>query len=168
MSIPEGNYVAKATSYDFGMSKGGNEQVGVAFTISQGDHAGQMLSWYGFFNSSENTERALKALRAAGWNGDDLSNLIGLGDTEVQIVVKEEEYNGKTTTKIAWVNALGVAMASKMSDQERKAFAARMKGAVLASKAPAPAAGKPASNGAKAKPKSDEIVDPQAGDDFPF
>ena len=138
--IPAGTYLAKAGEYEFGKSTKGNEQIGVAFTISQGEHTGRRVVWYGFFNTQENADRAIKSLRAAGWTGDDLTNLEGLGSVEASVVVEVDEYQGEKKNKIAWVNSSGVAMKEKMSDQEKKALAARLKGAILASKPSAPVA----------------------------
>lgn len=132
--IPEGTYPAKATGeYEFGVTDGGNEQVGVAYRITSGDHAGRVLTWYGYFSTQENAQRAIKSLRASGWKGDNLADLVGLGESEVNIVVEIDEYDPqKPRNKIAWVNGAGVAMKNVMTEQQKKALAARMKGLVVA------------------------------------
>ena len=116
--IPEGTYPARAVGYEFGTSDNGTEQIGVAMRITQGDYAGRTLTWYGFFNSPENAQRAIRSLRACGWKGEDLTNLAGLTEQDVNIVVEVETYNGKTGNKVAWVNGAGVAMKNVMTEQQ--------------------------------------------------
>lgn len=143
--IPAATYPARATGeYELGVSNNGTEQVGVSFRITQGEHLGTTLTWYGFFNTDENAQRAIKSLRACGWAGDDLSNLQGIDTNEVNIVVEIDEYEGQQRNKVAWVNGAGVAMKNVMNDAQKKAFAARMKGLVLASKGSVPATRAPA------------------------
>ena len=52
---------------------------------------------------------------------------------EVSLVVENEEYEGKWSTKIKWVNSPGgLAMKSQLPADKAKAFAAKMKGQVIA------------------------------------
>lgn len=158
--IPEGTYPAKATGeYEFGTAESsGNEQVGVSFRITQGEYAGRVLTWYGFFNTPENSQRTVKSLRACGWKGDDVTNLEGLATDEVSIVVEVDDYNpSKPTNKVAWVNGGGgVAMKNVMTPQQKKALAARMKGLILAGGG----GQKPAANGARRPPQQRVMEEP--------
>lgn len=44
-------------------------------------------------------EFTVERLRALGWKGDDISNLDGIGDNEVDVEVSVEEYQGKQRNK---------------------------------------------------------------------
>lgn len=170
--IPEGTYPAKGTGeYEFGTSDNGNEQVGVSYRITQGEYAGRVQTWYGFFNTPENAQRTVKSLRASGWKGDDVTNLTGITENDVNIVVEVEEFQGKTRNKVAWVNGAGVAMKNVMNDQQKKALAARMKGLILAGGG----GQKPAANGGRRPPQQRAPMPPQDdygygpdNDDFPI
>lgn len=156
MLIPAGTYMAKAVEWDFGTSGTGKEQVAVLFAIADGEHQGTRLTWYGYFHEQAARERSFKALRAAGWTGKDLFALEGMGTLDAQIVVEHDSYQGKVRAKIAWVNSVvGLALNKRMSEGEKRAFAAKMRGELLAfnAKAPAPAPAPPpatASSGTQA------------------
>src|SRR5262249_11788611 len=117
-----------------GLSGTGKEQVAVRFRMTEGEHEGKTVLWYSYFNTQENATRTLNSLRACGWIGDDLSDLQGIENNEVEIVLEVEEYEGKTRTKVRWVNAMGGGpiLTKRMSDAEKKAFSARMKGLAVA------------------------------------
>ncbi len=119
-----------------GEASTGTIQVGIEFELYQtGAENSTRMTWYGYF-TDKSTERTIETLRLCGWTGDDFEDLseIGLDESvRVSLVVREEEYNGKSQTKIAFVNRPGgVAMAAPLDGDKRKAFAARMKGQVLA------------------------------------
>lgn len=44
-------------------------------------------------------EFTVERLRALGWKGEDISNLDGIGDNEVDVEVSVEEYQGKQRNK---------------------------------------------------------------------
>ena len=128
--FPNGIYRAKAISHVLGESKNkGTPQSQVAFELSQEGYEGQRIDWLGYY--TEKTEdRTLESLRIAGWTGDDLSaaELPGLGSTEVDLVIENEEWEGKTRSKVQWVNKPGgIALGKPMDDVARKTFAARMR-----------------------------------------
>lgn len=136
--IPEATYPARAVEYELGISDNGTEQIGVSFRIAKGEYEGSTLTWYGFFNTPDNAQRAIKSLRACGWKGDDVTKLDGITDNEVSIVVEVDEYQGKLQNKVAWVNGAGVAMKNVMNDAQKRAFAVRMKSLATASRGNAP------------------------------
>lgn len=167
--IPAGTYPARATGeYEFGISESsGNEQVGLAFRITQGDHIGRVLSWYGFFNSEDNAKRTIKSLRACGWKGENLSDLSGITEQDVNIVVEIDDYDPENPrNKIAWVNGSGVAMKHVMNEQQKKALSARMRGLIVASGGTrqASAASRPPPQVQRTAPPRDA----QYEDDIPF
>lgn len=132
MTLKAGTFRAKGMSAALGYTQGGKEQVAVELRIVEEEFLGDAITWYGYFTENT-TERTLESLRLLGWAGDDLFDLSGIGSTEVRVVIKEEEYEGKLRLKAEWINPIGgLGLAKPMNDQQAKAFAARMKGSVLA------------------------------------
>ena len=66
------------------------------------------IQWKGYLTTPKGIEIATKALVVMGFTGTDLNELNGEGalnkEKEVSIVVENEEYKGKTYSKVAWVN----------------------------------------------------------------
>lgn len=154
MTIADGTYRARALGGEFGYTQGNNEQVAVLFALLGDDDAetGERITWFGYF-TEKTQQRTLEALRYCGWTGNDLTDLVSLGSTVVEIVVEAEEYNDKWQAKVKWVNRPGggaVKLAKPMGDKEKRAFAARFKNmaaaipTVGATPAKAPAAKPPA------------------------
>lgn len=138
-SLQPGTYRAKALTFQFGEAKTGAEQIGIEFTLlDEVDPAvdGQRITGY-FYFTDKTTDNTLKALRLCGWKGDDLAELPGFGSSEVDLVLKSETWNGKTSTKVAYVNAPGgggIAMGSKMDAAKKQSFAERMRASVVESR----------------------------------
>jgi hypothetical protein len=134
--IPDNTTVrAKGVTADLGYTGNGREQVAVQFQIIDGPYAGRSLTWYGFFGDELNgnakktpTEITIKALRACGWSGDDITDLKGIDSEEVELVIVVDNYQGKTSNKVKWVNKPGggLALKERMDDKARAAFKARM------------------------------------------
>jgi hypothetical protein len=143
----QGRFRAKALEGDYGTANTGTEQVAVLCELE----GGTRLTWYGYLSEAA-VDRTLEALQIMGVT--DLETLAGLGSQEFEAVVDEEEYNGKTSTRIKFINRLGsggVALKSRMSDAQKKGFASRFKGKFLALQqksgaAPAPRASAPVDN----------------------
>ena len=168
--ISAGRYRAQAREAQLGYTQGGKEQIAVQFALLDDGTGGAMLTWYGFF-TEKTTARTLEALRICGWTGDDLADLAGVTSNEVELVVEPEEgLDGKRRACVRWVNRLGsgsLALKSAMSDQQRREFAARMKGDVIASRqASGPAAAAPAVTAAPAATRRGPRRGPR--DDLPF
>lgn len=124
---PEGRFRARAIEGAWGYTQNGNEQVAVLFKLE----TGRNLTWYGYM-SEKTHERTMNALITCGVT--DLETLEGLADNEVDLVVEHEEYNGKTTARVQWVNALGsggVAIKDKVEGSEKAAMLAKHKGNFL-------------------------------------
>jgi hypothetical protein len=138
--IDRGNYRARAIDHQFGFAEKGTEQIVVTFEITEeGDFRGHTIAWFGFFTEAT-SERTVQALRTCGWEGDELSELVGLDRNEVVLVIDHEEYNGKTQARVKWVNRLGsgrIELKKKMTDAQRGVLAKRLKGLVVATKAKA-------------------------------
>ena len=138
----KGTFTAHARDYALGITDNGKEQAAVLFEITEGDEAGERLTWFGYF-TEKTAARTIESLRHCGWQGNDLSTITA-DDlcNDVSIVVDEEEYNGELRTKIQWVNRLGsgLAVKTRMDPTAAASFAARMKGACMAIKPSAPQA----------------------------
>jgi hypothetical protein len=119
---------AVADSHEWGLADTGTEQVGVLLELLEGEHSGQRVTWYGYFTEASE-DRTLESLRIAGWNGNDLLNLPGLGSTEFQLTMTEEENQntGQVFWKASFINRIGVAMRNVMDERQKAAFAARMR-----------------------------------------
>jgi hypothetical protein len=127
---------AKAVDVGLGFTNNGNEQIGVVFEVVEGDCAGEEITWYGFF-TEKTAQRTIESLRYCGWQGNDLASI----DVEdipkvVQIVVEEDEYEGKRRLRVQWVNrdGAGLAMKTRLAGSAAASFAARMKGLCMAVK----------------------------------
>lgn len=139
--LPEGRYRAKATEGALGESSNGNPQVAVCCELLDAEYAGREITWFGSFSKNKGQgkktplERTIETLRTFGWEGDDLSDLTGIDANEVNLVVEHEEYpegSGDWQAKVKWVNRGGLALKAPMSPESAKAFAAKMRGEVIA------------------------------------
>jgi hypothetical protein len=160
-----GTWVAKAIDAQLGFAQTGTEQVAVLFEIREGEQKGQRMTWFGFFTERA-AERTLESLRNAGWQSDDLSDLSTVGSRDCQIVVEEEtDQNGQPRDRVRWVNSLGpgrVQLKQEMSADQKRAFAARMRGLAVSTRLGN-------GGGATTQPKRAPIQSPDGGaDDIPF
>lgn len=131
--IQPGKYRAYAKGAKFDKTKAkGTDYVAVEFEIMEGPHKGETITWYGYFTEATQG-RTVESLQHAGctFPGDDVTDLEGLGTTEVQIVVNHEEYQGKTSARVQWVNSMSVGpQVHQMAPDQKSAFAARLRGLV--------------------------------------
>ncbi len=127
-----GKYRAKATAWGLGETSSGKPEIAIEFGFTSLDLAGQSITWHGYLSEAA-FNRTVESLRHCGWKGDDFSDLEGLGANEVELVVEEEEYEGKVHAKVRWVNrAGGLSIKAPMTGDKVKAFAASMRGKVRA------------------------------------
>jgi hypothetical protein len=132
--IPDGKYIARAKSFQYGTASSGTEQVGVEYEIVDGEYAGHRITGYFSFTDAAAPYTFTK-LRNSGWRGDDLEKLDCLGSVDVELVIVKDTYNGQAKTKVSFVNVpggSGVGMKSPMTDT--KSFAERMRGLTIASR----------------------------------
>lgn len=158
--IPSGIQVAKAMpdSVTFGAASTDTEQIGVLFRITKGPHAGRTLPWYGSM-SDKAKDRTLEQLVLAGctFPDGDLTNMAGLGSKEIEVQVEcdevpEGENAGQMRSRITWLG-VGIAMSKMFDKDQKKAFANKYKGDVVALKKRLGIGGKSESN-AEAKSAS--------------
>lgn len=149
--LPIGKYRARAVEAGLGVSGTGKEQVAICFEFLDPGFEGQQITAYLYFTTDKGIAHSMKSLRACGWSTDSLDDLSGVTDNEVAITIKHETYQGEKSAKVEWINKPGgLAMKAPLAPDAAKAFAARMKGQAIQSRAAdgpaagaaAPAAGK--------------------------
>lgn len=120
----------------------------------------EIVGFLVLFNSAEDFNDETKLMNydqiqyATGWDGTSFESLIGL-EGEVLIRVKEEEWDGKTSLKVDWIDskeASPVVQLKSLDASELKSLSARLKMGGLGKKA-APA--KPAKPGKPAPAPAD-------------
>ena len=106
--IKPGTYLAKITNYGFTLTKDGNMQVSILFSFD----TDKQLAWFGSLKDGKAFEITMKTLQLMGFDGKlaietlaqgVMSGLLDL-DKEYSIKIENEEYEGKITTKIKWIN----------------------------------------------------------------
>ncbi len=149
--IIAGSYKARATKAllaQVGQNKTPAMQV-VFQLIDEGPHQGDTIRWDGWL-TEKTQDRTIESLGHCGWTGDDLSVFakdgapmhgMDLNDVELVIEVESYEKEGETkqANKVAWVNRVGggrgLNVENAMPEAEALAFATKMKGLVLKSRA---------------------------------
>lgn len=129
-----GTFRARAQDAQLTTSTNGTERVSLEFVVVEGEGQGERILWDGYL-TEKSTEFTVKALRAMGWQGDDLADLSTVGTKDCNILTDEEEYKGKYKVKVKYVNELGgrgVALGEKLTPEQARAFAAKMRGLVIA------------------------------------
>jgi hypothetical protein len=131
--LAPGKYRGRPVAAALGLASTGTEQIAVQFDLV--DPPGERITWYGYFTDAT-TERTIESLRHCGWRdpNNDLSVFVAgeplpVGfDQEVELVVQQEAYNGKTQTKVAFVNGGGgLALKNALDKGQAQSFAERMK-----------------------------------------
>lgn len=129
-----GTHKARAKEWALGVSSTNKEQIAVMFELLGGEHAGKHITWFGYFTDGT-VDRTLESLRHCGWESDSLAELDTLGNCDVELVIEDEEYEGKWRSKVKWVNRIAkLALKEQMNPAQVAAFAARMRGKTVASK----------------------------------
>lgn len=131
MSIEAGTYRAQAVpgSEQYGNSTNGTDQIVIDFELID---IGEKVSVFLFF-SEKAAPHSMKRLRVAGFTGDNLADLVGLGSCECEVKVFYEDYNGEQKMKTEIVAGGTVVLANKLDDKGRKAFGAKFKSLAAAS-----------------------------------
>lgn len=125
-TIPAGFYKGRAIagSEQFGRTSNGTDQIALDVDVPA---LGRQLTVFLFFTDAA-APYAIEKLRACGWQGEDLSNLFGIDANEIDVAVKYETYDGKTRMKVDISTGGGrVKLENVMTEQDKRAFAARMK-----------------------------------------
>ena len=152
--LQPGKYRAKPIFGEWLCSRNGNEFVRVCFQIldaqlsASNDAPEASIDARFFFTQSKNTEISIRALKACGciFPNNDITDLSGLGNHEVELVVAHQEYNGFTSPTVKWVNSLSkpsrnAAMSpfkkAELTSQQAVAIRQRLKGTLLQDKSAA-------------------------------
>lgn len=184
--LPEvkAKYTARAVgAASYAPSSKGNQQIALPFEITQGEFAGETITWIGTFhetadkNGMTGAERIIESLQFMGWRGDELAELAGVDDArirdllpdEVELVCEMDLYDGKNRLKVKWVNRLGAGrfvFKEQLEGNDLKQFSSQMRGMVRSAQGanrarPAPQTS--AGNGAPAPHPN-----AQRKDDLPF
>jgi hypothetical protein len=132
--VDNGTYRAKALDAKWSQSKANKDQVLVEFEIKdEGAAKGKRITWYGSL-SGKAEARTIEALMHCGWDGD-FDNLRTVGEKECQIVIDNEEWEGKTRSKVKWVNrcgSSGIAAAPELAPEHKQSLRERMAAQVAA------------------------------------
>lgn len=133
-NIPDGRHMAKVIDYGLSETKAGDPQVRVRFKL---DGDGSEITWFGSLKEGKAQEITVDALLVMGFTGSDLTALEGGSGSKVlneeksvSIVVEAETYNGKTTSKVKWVNSIDGG--AKKLDPSKKSSLKNLGGLVMA------------------------------------
>jgi hypothetical protein len=143
--LEKGDYRAKASEAVLGKSaKKGTPQIAVKFDLL--DFPGRTITWFGYLSDAA-FDITMRGLDALGFTGNDLSDLSAItaeGAPEVVLVVDHEQYEGKWSAKVKFINAAGgLSLQGALPPDEARSFAARLKGKVAAYRQSAVALAKP-------------------------
>jgi hypothetical protein len=126
-----GTYAAKVISHAISETKAGDPQAAVTFSFNDGGP--KTMTWFGSFKEGKARDITIKALLACGLKGNNPAGPLEIGK-EVSIVIEDEEgQDGKTRSKIRWVNALG-AVRNVIPQDMAKAKLSDLEGAVMAAR----------------------------------
>src|SRR6516165_3374876 len=101
MLIPEGTYRATVVEADMGKAGTGIRQLAILFEITRGLYEARRYAWYGFLNTRGNARRTAQVMQTCGYDGRSMRSMLG---TEVDIVVRHEDFRGDTRARVAFVN----------------------------------------------------------------
>lgn len=103
---PEGIYEAPAVAVGIETTMKGDDYVSADFEVTDENGESYKVPWRGWL--TEKTEdKTIAALRLMGWYGDDIyAGLAQEGALRnvVKLDVKHEEYKGKVTARVAFIN----------------------------------------------------------------
>ncbi|MBA3843623.1 MAG: hypothetical protein H0X39_13610 [Actinobacteria bacterium] len=159
-------------------SQNGNRQIALTFEVSQGEHAGETITWIAAFHNTPDkkgrtgVDRIIESLQYLGWTGDEIAELVDIDEArvavlfpnEVELACSVEEYDGNTRLRVNWVNRLGggrFTFKEPLKGADLKSFSSQMRGQIRNMQG-----AKKASNGAS-KPDPHPNA-PGVKDDLPF
>ena len=105
-NAPEGIYQARCVAIGVETTMSGKDYISADFDITDDNGEAYVVEWRGWL--TEKTERkTIEALRLLGWQGDDIYNDLaaeGCLRNKVELDVRHEEYKGKVTARVAFIN----------------------------------------------------------------
>lgn len=105
-------------------SEGKSPSVMVKLRCVEGKNTGKDLTYFGSLHDNA-VKYTIEALRAMGWTGSDVTDLVGLGSTKFTAVEKENTYEGKTTRRIQGI--WPIKAKNTMDAKKAKTFAKKFK-----------------------------------------
>ena len=108
-------------------------RINTAWKVNEdGEHEGEVY-YKDLYLTPNAMKWSLKALRAAGFKGDDVTKCGQIVGNEARIVVGEEEYNGETSLKLKFINKIGGG--KPMTGASKLTFAETLKAQIMAAEA---------------------------------
>ena len=152
MAIQDGVYDCKATGkVEYGISSNGTDQIAVEIDILDGklESLGRRTVYLSFSQAA--AQYAIEKLRALGFSGTRLDDLVGLGTTTARCSGKTERDNdrdGNPRERQSWdvFGGSGKAFKTEMSDKDKARLADRF-AAMLGGEAPPPRAARSPASG---------------------
>lgn len=139
--VQAGKYLAKIVAYGVGESSSGKPRIEIKFGFKDAQGVDQTLWWNGYL-TEKSIQITAKALVNCGLKGTDYDELAkgaesGMLNMEapVEVEVQNEEFEGKTRSKIAWVNRPGGAKFMEPGLAAQKLKGLNLGGAVAAARA---------------------------------
>jgi hypothetical protein len=138
MILPTSDQVtvrAKAIGASIGSSKNGSLQVAVTCQLLSSELAGETITYIGTV-SEKAVEYLVAALDAFGWTGDDPMDFKDVSPAraqellpnEVELVLENETYDGKTRARVKFVNSASRVTKLKFTNPgEERAMVAQAK-----------------------------------------
>jgi len=123
--LADGKYKARAQTLDVSITSKGTEQVVVWFDVVEGPCAGESAPWFGYLTPKARG-RTLEALVYMGVRDVGDLDFSGYNRNVVEIVVEQNEYQGKTRARVQWVNKIGTAIGAPLDGSARKTLAAKL------------------------------------------
>lgn len=165
-------------------SENGNRQIAIPMEVTQGDHAGETITWISVFHNTPDKNgrtgygQIIESLQTMGWSGDEIAELVDIDDArvlellpnEVAMVCEPDTFDGKTRLKIKWINRVGggrFAFKEALSGNDLKQFSSQLKGTIRNMNGPKKAAGVASSNGTQRQPHPN-APGAKRDDDLPF
>ena len=99
-----GEYKAEVIGAGVRPDKNNEPQPFIKFKTDQGE-----ITWFGNLKSVDSQAFAVKAAVTAGFHGNDwdqfAEGVAYFNEADIKITVVEEEYKGKTSLKVKWINS---------------------------------------------------------------
>lgn len=171
--LPVGTHDVRIVSHVLSKASTGTPCV----VIDVEDKDARRLRWYGYL-SERAVEGTIERLQDIGWDADaadwQIESLNGttlLVDKPCQVVVEDEEYEGKIRRKVKYLNPPGGRVSETMEPAEAKSFSNDLRKRLIASRGPRPnrapsSAAKPAAK--KPSPAPVAKTTEQFDSDIPF
>ena len=129
--LTAGTHEVEVRSVALGTTGSGKEQIGIEFA----NEAGDSITWYGYFHTDGAYKYTCKILLLLGWDPvthrwamEKLVDEGAINGAKASIEVEDEEYQGKTTAKVKWINLPGSSgMRNKMDKTDAERFAERLR-----------------------------------------